>query len=153
MLGPSQPGGRGLVAAPPGRPGHLGAEHPSATLDALLFTGHAHALAGPPDPALAAFGHYTEEVGRRQVPRFSGRRRTSPAGCCAIWVRPRRSPTSTPLRWRSRKREGTAEVTIAALEDLAEQGLDDGDPDGARARLAEAAALLEGDLVFGWRLT
>ena len=50
------------------------------------------------------------------------------------------------------QRQGTAEVTIAALEDLAEQCLDQGDPDGARARLAEAAGLLQGDLVFGWRL-
>jgi hypothetical protein len=50
------------------------------------------------------------------------------------------------------QRQGTPEVTIAALEDLAEQCLDGGDPDGAQARLAEAAALLQGDLVFGWRL-
>src|SRR5207247_6258644 len=42
--------------------------------------------------------------------------------------------------------------TIAALEDLAEHCLVTGDPDGARARLAEASALLEGTLVFGWRL-
>jgi hypothetical protein len=51
------------------------------------------------------------------------------------------------------QRQGTAEVTIAALEDLAEQSLDAGDPDGAASRLAEALALLQqGDLVFGWRL-
>ena len=48
--------------------------------------------------------------------------------------------------------QGTADVTIAALEDLAEHSLDTGDPDGAAARLAEAGALLHGDLVFGWRL-
>ncbi len=48
--------------------------------------------------------------------------------------------------------EGRAELTIAALQDLAELRLDAGDPDGAEARLAEAAQLLSGDLVFGWRL-
>ena len=48
--------------------------------------------------------------------------------------------------------QGTADVTIAALEDLAEQCLESGDPDGAAARLAQAGALLRGDLVFGWRL-
>jgi hypothetical protein len=48
--------------------------------------------------------------------------------------------------------EGTAELTIAALEDLAEHCLDSGDTGGAQARLAEARALLHGDLVFGWRL-
>jgi hypothetical protein len=50
------------------------------------------------------------------------------------------------------RRQGTAEVTIAALEDLAEHALDTGDADGAETRLAEALALLDGDLVFGWRL-
>ena len=48
--------------------------------------------------------------------------------------------------------QGTADVTIAALEDLAGHCLETGDPDGARARLAEASALLRGNLVFGWRL-
>ena len=50
------------------------------------------------------------------------------------------------------RHRGTAEVIIAALEDLAELSLDAGDTGGAQARLAEAAALLRGDLVFGWRL-
>jgi hypothetical protein len=50
------------------------------------------------------------------------------------------------------QRQGTADVAIAALEDLAEQCLDTGDADGAAARLAQAGALLHGDLVFGWRL-
>ena len=48
--------------------------------------------------------------------------------------------------------QGTADVTIAALEDLAEQCLETGDPDGAQSRLAKASALLRGNLVFGWRL-
>ena len=38
------------------------------------------------------------------------------------------------------------------MKDLAEQCLDTGDPDGAAARLAQAGALLHGNLVFGWRL-
>jgi hypothetical protein len=50
------------------------------------------------------------------------------------------------------QRQGTAELTIAALEDLAEQCLDQGDLDGAQSRLAEVAPLLQDDLVFGWRL-
>ncbi len=53
--------------------GQLGVEHTSATLHALLFTGHAQALAGNAALALAAFGQYTAEVERRQVPRFAGR--------------------------------------------------------------------------------
>jgi len=38
---------------------HTGVEHTSALLHALLFTGHAHALAGHPQAALAAFEQYT----------------------------------------------------------------------------------------------
>jgi hypothetical protein len=48
--------------------------------------------------------------------------------------------------------QGTAEVTIAALEDLADQCLEAGDAGGAAARLGQARELLRGDLVFGWRL-
>jgi hypothetical protein len=47
---------------------------------------------------------------------------------------------------------GIPEVRIAALEDLAEARLVAGDPDGTAALLGEAAAALQGDLVFGWRL-
>ncbi len=57
----------------PAARGQIGVEHTSATLHALLFTGHAHALAGRPAEALAAFAGYTAEVERRQVPRFAGR--------------------------------------------------------------------------------
>ena len=136
----------------PAARGHVGAEHTSATLHALLFTGHAHALAGRPGQALDAFARYTEEVERRQVPRFAGRgvnfagwvlRNLGAAGeaadrhCAAL---------------EAGQHQGTIEVTIAALEDLAEQGLDAGDADIAGSRLAQARALLGGDLVFGWRL-
>jgi hypothetical protein len=50
------------------------------------------------------------------------------------------------------QRQGTPDVTVAALEDLAEQQLETGSPDGAQSRLDQAAALLHGNLVFGWRL-
>jgi tetratricopeptide (TPR) repeat protein len=136
----------------PAARGHVGVEHTSATLHALLFTGHAHALAGRPALALAAFARYTEEVDRRHVPRFAGR-----AVNFAGWVLRNLGASGEAADQHAAaleiaQRQGTAEVTIAALEDLAEQCLDDGDPDGAQARLAEAAALLHGDLVFGWRL-
>ena len=50
-----------------------GVAHTAATLHSLLFTGHAHAVAGRPALALDAFARYTAEVDRRQVPRFGGR--------------------------------------------------------------------------------
>jgi hypothetical protein len=43
-------------------------------------------------------------------------------------------------------------VVIAALQDLAEHSVHAGDVDGAQAALAEALTLLDGELVFGWRL-
>lgn len=136
----------------PAARGHVGVEYTSATLHALLFTGHAHALAGRPAQALAAFARYTEEVERREVPRFAGR-----AVNFAGWVLRNLGAAGEAAEQHAAaleiaQRQGTVEVTIAALEDLAEQGLDAGDADRARARLAEAAALLQGDLVFGWRL-
>ena len=51
----------------------VGVEHTAATLHALLFTGHVHALAGRPAEALDSFARYTEAVERRHVPRFAGR--------------------------------------------------------------------------------
>ena len=141
-----------LALLRPAARGQLGVEHTSATLHSLLFTGHAHALAGRPSQALAAFTRYTAEVERRQVPRFAGR-----AVNFAGWVLRNLGAWPEALDHHQEALEagqgqGTADVTIAALEDLAEYGLDTGDPDGAAARLAEAGALLHGDLVFGWRL-
>ena len=141
-----------LTLLRPAARGQIGAEHTSATLHALLFTGHAHAVAGRPALALAAFRRYTAEVERRQVPRFAGR-----AVNFAGWVLRNLGAWPEALDQHQQalevaQRDGTAEVAIAALEDLAEQSLAVGDPDGAAARLAEAAALLDGDLVFGWRL-
>ncbi len=141
-----------LALLRPAARGQLGVEHTSATLHSLLFTGHAHALAGRPAQALAAFTRYTAEVERRQVPRFAGR-----GVNFAGWVLRNLGAWTEALdhhheALEAGQRQGTADVTIAALEDLAEQCLDTGDPDGAAARLGQARALLVGDLVFGWRL-
>ncbi len=141
-----------LALLRPAARGQVGVEHTAATLHSLLFTGHAHALAGRPAQALAAFSRYTTEVERRQVPRFAGR-----AVNFAGWVLRNLGAWTEALDHHHEalevgQRQGTPDVTIAALEDLAEQQLESGDPDGAQARLAQAAALLHGDLVFGWRL-
>ena len=141
-----------LALLRPAARGQIGVEHTSATMHSLLFTGHAHALAGRPARALDALARYTAEVERRQVPRFAGR-----AVNFAGWVLRNLGAWGEALDHHHQALEagqgqGTADVTIAALEDLAEQCLETGDPDGARARLAEASALLRGTLVFGWRL-
>jgi hypothetical protein len=142
-----------LALLRPATRGQIGVEHTSATLHALLFTGHAHALAGKPAAALAAFSEYTAEVERRQVPRFAGR-----AVNFAGWVLRFLGATEQALDQHTEALEvgqhhGTAEVTIAALEDLAELRLTANDADGAAALLAAAEELLRpGDLVFGWRL-
>ena len=141
-----------LALLRPAARGQVGVEHTAATLHSLLFTGHAHALAGRPAEALAAFTRYTTEVERRQVPRFAGR-----AVNFAGWVLRNLGawPEALDHHYEALEvgqRQGTPDVTIAALEDLAEQQLETGDPDGAKARLDQASALLHGDLVFGWRL-
>ena len=141
-----------LALLRPAARGQIGVEHTSATMHSLLFTGHAHALAGRPAQALAALARYTAEVERRQVPRFAGR-----AVNFAGWVLRNLGAGEEALDHHHQALEagqgqGTADVTVAALEDLAEHCLEAGDPDGARARLAEASALLVGNLVFGWRL-
>jgi DNA-binding SARP family transcriptional activator/tetratricopeptide (TPR) repeat protein len=139
-----------LALLRPAARGQIGVEHTSATMHSLLFTGHAHALAGRPAQALAAFTRYTAEVERRQVPRFAGR-----AVNFTGWVLRNLGAWQEALDHHHEALaagQGTADVTIAALEDLAEQCLETGDPDAAASRLAEASALLQGDLVFGWRL-
>ncbi len=144
--------GEALALLRPAARGQIGVEHTSATLHALLFTGHAHAMAGNGAAALAAFDQYAAEVDRRQVPRFAGR-----AVNFAGWVLRNLGATQQGLECHLEAlalggSEGRAELTIAALQDLAEAGIDALDPDGAAARLAESAQLLTGDLVFGWRL-
>jgi hypothetical protein len=121
-------------------------------MHALLFTGHAHAIAGFPELALAAFARHTAEVARRQVPRFAGRGVNFTG-----WVLRNLGARSQALDLHTEalaagRSDGTPEVTIAALQDLAEFRLETADPDGAAALLGEAVGLLTGDLVFGWRL-
>lgn len=124
----------------------------SALLHALLFTGHAHALAGRPAAALDALARYTSEVDRRQVPRFAGR-----GVNFSGWVLRNIGATGAARdahqeAWGCIGGVGTGEMRIAVLEDLAEDRLQAEDPDGAERHLAEAATGLGGDLVFGWRL-
>jgi DNA-binding SARP family transcriptional activator len=130
-----------------------GVAHTAATLHSLLFTGHAHAVAGHPALALDAFSRYSAEVERRQVPRFAGR-----AVNFGGWVL-RNIGAAEPAHDRHLKAlelgqvgQGIPELAIAALQDLAEECLQAGDADGAQCRLAQARALLVGNLVFGWRL-
>ncbi|HEY2522682.1 MAG TPA: AAA family ATPase, partial [Streptosporangiaceae bacterium] len=130
-----------------------GVAHTAATLHALLFTGHAHAVAGRPALALDAFARYTAEVDRRQVPRFGGR-----AVNFAGWVLRNLGAAGPAHDHHQRALElgqvgqGIPELAIAALQDLAEEYVQAGDADGAQDRLTEARTLLTGDLVFGWRL-
>lgn len=124
----------------------------SALLHALLFTGHAHALAGRPAAALDALQRYTVEVDRRQVPRFAGR-----GANFSGWVLRNVGATGAAREahqeaWGCIGGVGTDEMRIAVLEDLAEDRLLADDPDGAEGLLADAGLGLVGDLVFGWRL-
>lgn len=131
---------------------HVGVEQTSATLHALLFTGHAHALAGRPVEALAAFADYDRELARRQVPRFAGR-----GVNFAGWVlrnigASEQGHEAHLAALETGAAQGTPELRVAALEDLAEERLVAGDLDAAATRLDQAEAALVGDLVFGWRL-
>ena len=130
-----------------------GVAHTAATLHSLLFTGHAHAVAGRPALALDAFARYTAEVDRRQVPRFGGR-----AVNFTGWVLRSLGAAGPAHECHLQALElgqvgqGIPELAIAALQDLAEERVQAGDADGAQARLTQARTLLTGDLVFGWRL-
>jgi DNA-binding SARP family transcriptional activator len=142
-----------LALLRPAARARVGVAHTAATLHSLLFTGHAHAVAGRPALALDAFDRYTAEVDRRQVPRFAGR-----AVNFAGWVL-RNLGAAEPAHERHLQAlelgqvgQGIPELAIAALQDLAEECAAAGDPDGAQARLAQAGAMFTGDLVFGWRL-
>ncbi len=130
----------------------LRAEHTSAVLHALLFTGHAHALSGRPADALEALSRYSDEVDRRHVVRFEGRG-TNFTG----WVVRSLGASSEGAELHEDAlevslRNGSHETRVAALEDLAEVRLDTGDPQAADRLLADAQRSLHGDLVFGWRL-
>ena len=136
----------------PAARGQIGVEHTSATLHALLFLGHAHALAGQPQLALDAFGRYTAEVERRQVPRFAGRGVNLTGWVLRSLGARAQAADLHAAALEIGRGHGTAEVTVAAIEDHAEQCVENGDPDGAASWLAQASDLLHGDLVFGWRL-
>jgi len=130
----------------------LHVDHTSATLHALLFTGHALALAGRPAEALRAFDRYTDEVEHRQVPRFGGRGVNFGA-----WVLRNLGARAAGVdghlaALEFADAEGATETRVAALEDLAEESLVVGDVAAATTHLADARAALGGDLVFGWRL-
>ena len=129
-----------------------GFEQTAATLHALLFSGHAHALAGRPASALATFAAYTAEVQRRQVPRFMARG-TNFSG----WVLRNIGQQEAAAELHQAALESPdpvlgPELRVAALADLAEDRLVAEDPDAAAAHLAQAEEALGGDLVFGWRL-
>lgn len=140
------------LLAPITHPG-AGADLTSATLHALLFTGHAHALAGRPEAALVALARYTAEVERRQVPRFSGRG-TNMAGWVLrhVGARDRGLEAHQQALQLAAGGPGRTEMQIAALEDLAEDHLEHHELDDAERLLYDAGALFTGDLVFGWRL-
>jgi tetratricopeptide (TPR) repeat protein len=145
--------GEALALLRPAARAREGVAHTAATLHSLLFTGHAHAVAGRPALALDAFARYTAEVGRRQVPRFGGR-----AVNFAGWVLRNLGAAGAAHDHHLQALElgqagqGIPELAIAALQDLAEEGVQAGDADGAQDRLTQARTLLTGDLVFGWRL-
>jgi tetratricopeptide (TPR) repeat protein len=124
----------------------------SALLHALLFTGHAHALAGRPASALDALRRYTVEVDRRQVPRFAGRGVNFSGWVLRNVGAAEAAREAHQEAWGCTGGVGTGEMRIAVLEDLAEDRLLAEDPDGAKGLLAEAGLGLVGDLVFGWRL-
>lgn len=136
---------------PVAHPG-AGVDLTSATLHALLFTGHAHALAGRPREAIAAFGHYDAEVVRRQVPRFSGRGVNMSGWVLRNIGAPRAAIDAHQEALDIAIGDGMVEMRIAALEDLAEERLRIDDPEGATALLDESSQWFDGDLVFGWRL-
>jgi hypothetical protein len=128
------------------------AEHSSPVLHALLFTGHAQALAGRPAPALAAFAAYTTEVERRQMARFEGRG-VNFGGWVLRNIGAREEGAENHQRVLELSRRGGApEMGIAALEDLAEDRLAAGDIDAAERYVDDVDARMRGDLVFGWRL-
>lgn len=130
----------------------LPAEHTSALLHALLFTGHAHALAGRPADALDAFARYTAEAERRHVPRFDGRGTNFSGWVLRSLGAADEAAERHDQALAAAAEHGTAELRIAALEDLAEDRIERGDLDAAARLVAEAAAGVHGDLVFGWRL-
>ena len=129
-----------------------GFEQTAATLHAVLFTGHAYALAGRPALALAEFDRYTTEVDRRHVPRFVGRGINFKGWVLRNLGEPEQAAELHSAALADADTTGTPELRVAALEDLAEDRHLAGDLVGAAEKLAAADRALDGDLVFGWRL-
>lgn len=130
----------------------VGFDQTSATLHAVLFTGHAHALAGRPAAALGEFERYTAEVERRHVPRFTGRGMNFSGWVWRHLGEPKRAVELHHAALDEAGDDGTRELSVAALEDLAEDRLLAGDLSAAAGYLADVEEALGGDLVFGWRL-
>ncbi len=144
--------GEALVLLRPATRPETRAEHTSAILHALLFTGHAHAIAGRPALALDSFERHDEEAARRDVERFQGR-----GPNFSGWVLRNVGALSEGVErhleaFEISDRLPSPESRVASLEDLAEAALGRGDADEAARLLDDAAASLVGDLVFGWRL-
>jgi DNA-binding SARP family transcriptional activator len=129
-----------------------GVEQTSATLHALLFTGHAQALAGRPAIALEQFDRYTSEVERRYVPRFAGRGVNFSGWVLRNIGESERAAELHHEALAEGDTDGKRELMIAALEDLAEDRHLAGDLAASSAHLDAAESQLHGDLVFGWRL-
>ena len=130
----------------------VGADHTTAFMHALLFSGHALAVEGRPAEALACFDRYGAEVERRDVPRFAGR-----GVNFSGWVLRNLGATGEGLERHHAALDdtaasGRAELLVAASEDLAEDRIRAADPEEAAALLDRARSAMHGDLVFGWRL-
>jgi DNA-binding SARP family transcriptional activator len=121
----------------------------AALLHALLFLGHAHALAGRPAEALRWLDAYRAEVERRQVPRFAGRGENFAA---FVLRNLGAHAEADDLNHAARSiGAATPETRVAADLDLAEASLHDGELDEAERLLALAGQAIGPHLVFGWR--
>lgn len=145
----------GLLA--PAASGHVAVDDTSAFLHALLFSGLAQACTGRPAAALTAFDRYTAEVEQRQLPRFGGRGVNFSGWVLRSLGERTRGLEAHQDALESAEVEATRETLVAALQDMAEDVLEDhaatgADPTAASTLLDRAAAALGPDLVFGWRL-
>lgn len=129
----------------------LGVDHTSVTLHAHLFTGHALAVAGRAAEALTCFERYTDEVERRDVPRFAGRGLNF-GGWVLRNVGATAAGRDAHVEAAEMSGDAIPELRVAACEDLADAHLRDGEPEAAAALLDSIRPLIAGDLVFGWRL-
>lgn len=131
------------------------AEHTFAVMHAMMFRGHALAVAGRAAEAIGAFTAYEAEAVRRDVDRFRGRGMNMTG-----WVLHSLGAIDEAADLHV---EGAAlgdrrdfpEMQVAAAEDLAEIALWRDEPAGAWPLLDRVAETLDSSadrLVFGWRL-